>query len=493
MTKEKRQEESMTKQQGPDSWRLPRRDFLYVAGAAAAGAPLLSGKLFAGGAGDSEKRPATVRVAFVYPPTEKLDKEGYYSWPGSTFDAEGRQKQYTRRLEEIEQELGMSLRIDEVPLDAEASVTRFIQEVQSSKPDGLLLIPFKKSHWEQVVRIVEEARIPTVILATLGILLNRHLQQLHSKPGVFLINSLDNLDAVARGLRMVRTARWMYQSRIVNITGTELQEDRVPIIGTRVRTIPHERFYAAFRETGPTDEVRDLARTYLETAKDRVEPTEDDVLEAAKTYFVFRRIISEEKADAVMMNCLPGLKRPHQHVPPCMGFMTLRDEGTPMGCESDLDATLTMMLLQQLFDRPGFQHNPSADTEKNHYFCAHCTSASKMNGVNEPSEPYVLRNHAEAGWGCVPRVLMREGQEVTIAKYLSASSESKPQMIVYTGTIVGCPPIPPTGGCRTNVEATINELKDVCDVKGHHLSLVYGNYARELRDFCQLYDIEVVV
>jgi hypothetical protein len=88
---------------------------------------------------------------------------------------------------------------------------------------------------------------------------------------------------------------------------------------------------------------------------------------------------------------------------------------------------------------------------------------------------------------------MREGQEMTIAKYLSSKSGSKPQMIVYTGTILGCPPIPPTGGCRTNVEATLTELEDVTNVKGHHLTLVYGNYARELRDFCQLYDIGVVV
>jgi L-fucose isomerase-like protein len=173
-----------------------------------------------------------------------------------------------------------------------------------------------------------------------------------------------------------------------------------------------------------------------------------------------------------------------------MGFLSLRDEGIAMGCESDLDATLTMMLLQQLFDRPGFQHNPVANTEKNLYFGAHCTSASRLDGVGSPPEPYILRSHAEAGWGCVPRVLLRKGQEVTIAKYLSGET---PRMILYSGTLVDCPPIPPTGGCRTNFEATLNELDDVCDLQGHHLSLIYGNHARDLRTFCQLLGIEVVV
>jgi L-fucose isomerase-like protein len=339
------------------------------------------------------------------------------------------------------------------------------------------------------VRIIDETTLPSIVLATLGVLLVPHVRQLHDRPGVYMISSPDNLDAVAKGLRMIRTASWMRQSLIVNITGSEIKEERVPCLGTRVRTIPHERFYAAFRETSADDPVKKLAQQYMAGARDIVEPTEADVVDAAKTYFVLKRIIKEESATALMMNCLPGLKRPHKHVPPCMGFMSLRDEGVAMGCESDLNATLTMMLLQHLFDRPGFQHNPSVDTEKNHYFCAHCTSASKMQGTHGPSEPYVLRNHAEAGWGCVPRVLMRQGQEITVAKYLSGKT---PRMILYTGNIVGCPPIPPTGGCRTNVEATLNEPSDVCDVQGHHQTLIYGNFGKEMRTFCRLYGIEVV-
>ena len=67
-------------------------------------------------------------------------------------------------------------------------------------------------------------------------------------------------------------------------------------------------------------------------------------------------IIEAEGADAIMMNCLPGLRKPHKHVPPCMGFMSLRDEGIPAGCQSDLNATLTMMLVQ---DRKSTRLNSS--------------------------------------------------------------------------------------------------------------------------------------
>ena len=228
----------------------------------------------------------------------------------------------------------------------------------------------------------------------------------------------------------------------------------------------------------------------IEKAKEIVEPSEADILEAAKCYYALKRLLNAEQGDALMMECLTGLRIPHKHVPPCMGFMTLRDEGIVAGCQADLSSTLTMMLVEQLFDRPGFQQNAAMNTEQNLYFGSHCTCPSKMRGRNAPPEPYVLRNHAEAGWGCVPRVLLTPGQEVTMAQYRPGK---EPQMHVYSGKVVRCPGIPPAGGCRTNVEMTIDGVPDVCDVKGMHQIIFYGNHARQLKTFCQLYGIPVVV
>jgi len=483
----------MKEPQSAKSWEMPRRDFLRVLGITAAGISLsckeLRGPVSFVAASGRTKPDAIVRGAFVYPPTESLRKVGYYSWPGSTFDAEGRQRKYMSRIREIKRNLGMRISMNEKPLDDADSVMRFINEIKQSKPDGLLLIPFKKGHWGHVTRIIDETGIPTVVLATLGILLVDHINQLRQEPGVYLINSLDNLEAVEDGMKMIKTVRWMKESRIVNIAGSESKETKVAHLGTQVRTIRRARFIEEFNRTEATDAVKKLAGACLKNAKKVVEPTKADVLDAAKTYFVLKQIIKTEEADAVMMDCLPGLKKPHKHPPPCMGFMSLRDEGIAAGCQADLNATLTMMLVQQLFDKPGFQQNASMETEKNHYFGAHCTCASKLNGTTAPSEPYILMSHAEAGWGCVPRVLWRVGQEVTMAQYLSGET---PAMHIYSGKVVGCPDIPPTGGCRTNVEMTINEVDDVCDVKGMHQIIFYGNYAKQLRMFCQLYGINVV-
>jgi hypothetical protein len=473
--------------------QISRRDFLQALGGTAAGISLapdkLLGSISSAETSSRQKATATVRGAFIYPPTESLKQDGYYSWPGSSFDAEERQKQYAAKIKEIEQKLGMRISMDSTPLDDAETVARFIDDVKQSKPDGLLLIPFKKGHWEHVTRIVEEAKLPAVVLATLGVLLVDHISQLHRKSGVYLISSPDNLDAVEDGMKMIKTACWMRESRIVCIAGSEVKETAVPHLGTQVRTIPGERFVEEFNRTEVTKAVKKLADAYLKNAKKVIQPTKADILDAAKTYFVLKQIIETEQADAVMMDCLPGLRKPHKHPPPCMGFMSLRDEGIPAGCQADLNTTLTLMIVQQLFGKPGFQQNSSMETERNHYFGAHCTCPSRLSGTGGSAEPYILMSHAEAGWGCVPRVLWRTGQEVTMALYLS---EKTPLMHIYSGKVVACPDIPPAGGCRTNVEITINEVDDVCDVKGMHQVIFYGNHARQLRTFCRLYGINVV-
>ena len=501
---------------GNPSFEIPRRDFIATMGVSVAGASLSAGKLLGAGglvrSPGADKKPVTIRGAFLYPPTKVLDQEGYYSWPGSDFDAEGRHKAYLPQVAEMEGRLGIRIVMDQEPLDAASDVDQFIAGIKATKPDGLLLFPFKKyPPWHHMIRIIEETQIPTVILATLGVFQNRHVRHL-DQPGVYIINSPDNLEAVENGLRMIKTGCFLREATILNLAGNSVEERTVPFLGTTVRNIPLQRFYDHFAQTGATEEVRALAEEFATHAAKIVQPTREDIVDAARTYFVLKTILEEEKGDALMMTCLAGLRQPRKHVPPCMGFMRFLDQGTAMGCESDLDGTLTMMLMQALFGKPGFLHNSGLDTERNHYWGAHCTAPSRMNGPGEPASPYELMSHAEAGFGTVPRVLFAEGQEVTLARDLSWPPEpisrptiealaaraatvppQEPRLLLYSGKIVRCPPIPPAGGCRTNVEIAINELDRAIDLIGNHMVMMYGNHVQQFRQFCQLHGIEVVV
>ncbi len=465
-----------------------RRDFMGAMGAAAGGAALIYHALAAAGqAGSpapSKKQRATVRGAFLYPPSKSLHGR-WWSWPGNDFDAEGRQKQYAAGLQVSERKLGLRIAMDPKPLHTRAAAAKFIAEVNQAKPDGLLLIPFHHPTFRLVDEILKGTKgaIPTVIYSCLGV---KHgpVKQ-YQRPGVCLIQALDDLDAIESAMRMVQTRRTMAESRILSVAGARPpREAAVPFWGTKVRVIPLKQFSEEVGRTAITDEVKALARDFVRRAKKKLEPSNAAVVQAARVHFANMRLLEVEQADAIMMDCLR-----RGEMMPCMSFMTLRDEGIAAGCENDLYAIIILMLRQHLFDRPGFQHNPCFDTEQNHYFASHCTSASRLFGTGKPQEPHLLRSFAHTNDPtCVPQVLWRENEPVTLARLLPGKT---PAMLLYTGSVVKSYPMPPVGGCRTNVAITIHELDDVCDVKGHHNILICGDYGRQLKRFAQLYGIKV--
>ena len=94
----------------------------------------------------------------------------------------------------------------------------------------------------------------------------------------------------------------------------------------------------------------------------------------------------------------------------CMALAKLNSEGYVAGCEGDVPAMLTMMIVRSLFGISGFQANPSSiDPETGEMVFAHCTIPLDM--VNS----YELDTHFESGIGVGIRGYMQEGP-VTIFK-----------------------------------------------------------------------------
>ena len=145
---------------------LSRRAFLCTAGAAGAGLMLggcgddkLPGQrasVLSVGMDDSRKR-GTVRGVFVYPPSEKFadDPKGWWSWPGTEFDAEGRQVKYTDELKGIQQRLGMTINVDDKPVVSTADAKRIAAEITKDKPDGLLIMMFYNRSLKEVDLLLE--------------------------------------------------------------------------------------------------------------------------------------------------------------------------------------------------------------------------------------------------------------------------------------------------------------------------------------------------
>lgn len=94
----------------------------------------------------------------------------------------------------------------------------------------------------------------------------------------------------------------------------------------------------------------------------------------------------------------------------CMALARLNAEGYVAGCEGDVPAMLSMMMVRSLTGVSGFQANPATiDPETGQMLFAHCTIPLDM------VERYELDTHFESGIGTGIRGYMKEGP-VTIFK-----------------------------------------------------------------------------
>lgn len=476
----------------PSTNGYSRRLFLKFTGMAtgglmlpACGGPEGDGHRTAPGA---PKRPALIRVAFLYPPSANFtnDPDGWWSWPGNDFDAEGRHRAYAERLRQMEKRLGVRLSMDDPAIGDVAAATKLAEDIKTNRPDGLLLVMFYNRSLplaDALLAAAEQANVPAIFYIGLGV--KHGPVSAYRRPGVYFIQSLENFDAIEYGLKMIAARVKASQTVLLSITDTRQPgESADPFLGTRIRVIPFERYAAEFRSGAVGAQERSLIRRLTRRAREVRAVTPVALENATRAYGALNRLLVAERADGLAMNCLRrGMLKP------CIGFSLLNAALIPAACEDDYPAMLGQMLGQLLTDRPGFQHNPCFDTEKNHYFASHCTCPVNMDGPTD-SFPYVLRRFAHTNEGsCSIQVFWKAGIPVTLIHYTPGKA---PSLDVYAGEVVQSHDMPPAGGCTTNVGVKITDRDDACDVRGHHNVLFCGDHARKFRLFAQLYKISLV-
>lgn len=468
-----------------------RRAFLAAAGAALGGLTFTavdSSAAPSSAPSPSKKQGAVVRAAFLYPPSSSFAKnpDGWWSWPGNDFDAEGRQRQYADALAAMEKRLGMKITADDRPIATDEDAQRLAQEIQARRYDGLLLVMFYNRSLGQadlLLKAAQQAGLPVVFFIGLGVKHGPVGQ--YRRPGVYFIQSLDNFEAIEYGMRMINAKKLMAQSRILSLTEAKEPSEAVePFLGVKVRVIPFSRYADEFAKIPFDDQARQWIGGFTGKAKEIRGVGKEALANAARANVALRKLLAQEQADGVAMNCLRrGMLKP------CISFASLNAELIPATCENDLPAAYGQMLGQLLTGRPGFQHNPCYETEANHYYASHCTCATRLYGPGGEELPYLLRRFAHTNEGsCAIQVFWKEHDPVTMVHYYPGK---EPALDVYAGRVVKSHPMPPAAGCTTNVEIELTDRPDACMVRGHHNLLFCGDFARKFRLFAQLYKIRL--
>jgi hypothetical protein len=465
--------------------RMGRRDFLTAAGGSALALKIgvldFASSLFAG-----EARPARkprVRAVFVRPEEDRY----WMAWPGAAYDPKARQAEYTQVLADAAKQYGVQLEVNPVPFSDADSVDEFLTQLEQSPPDGVIVTAMHLKCWPQVNYIVKHhGDVPTIVFSPLGTSFTESYQAIRDVPKTFVAATQDP-GWLASGVRMFKTMRELNRCRLCMVTDAATGDQVLEPIGTTLHYIPLERWPEEFNRAELTDEMREIAKYCAIEAKDIVEPEKEDLFNAVKNYVVAQRLMAAEHCDGISVDCARLIDERRTPCGPCLAWSRLLDEGRVAACEADWRAGISMLLVGQLFGRPGFMQDPVPNTVNHTLIGSHCTCATKLDGYDKPSGPFILRSHAESNTGVAIQVLWREGQELTILKFQDPGS-----IAVGTGRVVRNIDSSAQGGCRTSVEITVDDVADPRDIKGHHQLFVYGRLDAPLKAYCQLAGIKVL-
>jgi hypothetical protein len=463
---------------------LSRRTFLISigAGAAAFGAPAIKS------CGPASRYTPAVKAAFVR-------RKGDYGmlWPGQVWDGEAARTKCAANVAATAKRLGMNIDLRPEPLYSKEEAEAWVKESAASNPDGLFVILLdRQAHAWPTAVLAADTKIPTVIYSPVGTSFTTNTASLARREGVFL-SSTDDFRQPAFGLKMLRAGAKLREMRFVVLRGNERRDVELAPFGTKLRYVPAREFLSEYDRTPVTAEVKALAQARIKGATRLAGATTQDVINGVKSYVVARGFLEREEADGITMDCLGALGRSKVSLP-CISWSTMLDHGIPAACEADLGAAVTHALVQFLFDRPGFQQDPVAETAKNCLIGAHCTCPTRLAGFNQPPEPYYLTHH-HGRRDAVPVPTWKLGQRVTVADIIVPNERrgGKAQLIASSGKVVENIAVPPAGGCVVSVAVKLDGDPELLDYPGFHQVFFYGDHKRDLGAYARLFSIEPVL
>ena len=218
-------------------------------------------------------------------------------------------------------------------------------------------------------------------------------------------------------------------------------------------------------------EAEEVAQTMVKRAKGVVEPSDADMLEAAKAFLAIKKICQEERLDAMTIRCFDIVKA--CGTTSCLALALLNDEGIVAGCEGDMQTLLSMLLAKRLCGEVAFMANPSQLTDQSSML-AHCTIPLTM------CDETVVRSHFESGIGVAIQGLLPL-TDYTLFKW------GGPQLDRYFVTEAKAIETPYSNHfCRTQITLDVN-LKPYLlqhSIGNHHV-IIRGRHADEIHRFMQ--------
>jgi len=463
---------------------ISRRDFFGKCTLCAAGIGVLSALPFSSLLAAVEPLITTktkIRLIFAHPdPTRP-------NWPNIDYDFSGHIKEVHGKLVSK----CPQIEFDAVTVSSGSAEEGHKLLQDAGKYDGYLIY-LAGCLWGDMTETVMAAGKPTVIVDHLfagsGEFLTSYARAKRAGNRVIAVSS-SRFEDIVDAVHCIDCVKKLRLSTLL-VVGRGVDGQIARTYGTSVKEIPFEKIDEIYGKV-PAAKAKTISAHWIEAAEKVIEPKEADVEKAAAMYLAMRELMTENRAQAITINCLGGIysgRMPEAY--PCLGFMQLDNDGLVGGCEADQKSAMTKLLMTYLTGRPGMISDPVIDTSKNQIIYAHCVASTKVFGPDGPSNPYHLRDHSEDHKGACCRSLMPLGELTTTLLF----DHDKKQVILHQGTTVEN--VDEYRACRTKlaveVKGDVFKLMNYWDKWGWHRVTFFGDFKRPVYNVAALLGFEVV-
>ena len=208
----------------------------------------------------------------------------------------------------------------------------------------------------------------------------------------------------------------------------------------------------------------------------------------SRLYLAMKNLVARQGYDYGVLKCWPEMGG--LHTTPCAVLGRLADDNIHVGCEGDVDASLTTMALHAITGCPPFITDMiNINEEINTMTFWHCGNAAPS--LHDESSHPVIANHPLAGQGTAFWTSLKAGA-VTIARFYNF--HGKYRLFLMKGEAIEQDRY--TRGTMANVKLQNPVRNVVLDMMKeeipHHYSLVWADVAGEMKKLAELLQIEVI-
>jgi L-fucose isomerase-like protein len=221
---------------------------------------------------------------------------------------------------------------------------------------------------------------------------------------------------------------------------------------------------------------------------------EEDIQLSVLYYLTSKKLMEKHGCNSFTATCqefcVTNLPKKYK-VTPCLTHSFLKDEGYISTCEGDVNVLLSMALQMYLAQRAAYMGNTLIhNRDKNQVFIWHDVPSLKMKGFDQPDLPFRIVSFTERGWGATIRYDFSrdKGETVTFCRM----TPNADKLLVVKGIMEGVGGLD-DWGCELRAIIKISDVMEYfrkATQTGHHFSMIYGDYIDDMKNLCNIMNID---